>query len=190
MQECENRTACCPVIFQMFPSEFKEVGEYVYLEEWQKICKRVMRKYELSKNTENTWKLLNAKSAQESYLLTTKSHTGMAYLVLPGSGWRNYRYKIWMKIPPCWYITYTGTSALQKKKYAKYFPTCTSFDYEVESLANGWSKVGLVWNCQEHELWNGIFWQVCQICKYLVYVWWHLLLACVHMQPHTDVVTP
>jgi len=54
----------------------------------------MMRKYKLSKNTENIWKLLNAKSAQESYLLGTKSDTGMAYLVLPGSDWRNYRCKI------------------------------------------------------------------------------------------------
>lgn len=59
MQECENRTAYCPLTCQMFPSEFKEVGEYVYLKQWQKSCKR-MRLYKLSKNTENTWKLLNA----------------------------------------------------------------------------------------------------------------------------------
>lgn len=82
MQECENRTAYYPVTFQMFSSDFKEVGEYVHLKEWQKTCKKVMRKYKLSKNTENTWKLLNAKSAQESYLLSTKSPTAMAYLIL------------------------------------------------------------------------------------------------------------
>lgn len=40
MQECESGIAYCPVTFQMFSSDFKEVGEYVHLKEWQKTCKK------------------------------------------------------------------------------------------------------------------------------------------------------
>lgn len=57
MQECANKTVHFPVTFQMFPSEFKKVVEYIYLKEQQKVCKRVIRECELPKNTENTWKL-------------------------------------------------------------------------------------------------------------------------------------
>lgn len=70
MQECEDGAAYCPVTLQMFPGECKEVGEYMYLKECQSISKRVMRKYKLPKNMESTLKVLNAKSARESSLLT------------------------------------------------------------------------------------------------------------------------
>lgn len=39
MQECEDGAAYCPVTLQMFPGECKEVGEYMYLKEWQSISK-------------------------------------------------------------------------------------------------------------------------------------------------------
>lgn len=65
----------------------------IYLTEWRNIFERVVRKYELSKNTENV-ENARCKSDPESYLSTTQSHSEMAYLGLPESDWRNYRYKI------------------------------------------------------------------------------------------------
>lgn len=68
-------TACYPISFQiMSPNVFKEVC----LKEWQRIYKGLKGKYVFSKNRENIWKLLNAKSCQASHLLSTKPHIVVA----------------------------------------------------------------------------------------------------------------
>jgi len=78
----------------MSPREFKEVGEHVHLKKWQSIYKALVRKYVFFILRENTWKFLSGEYAQATYLLSTKSHIVMAFLVLPGSDWRNCEYKI------------------------------------------------------------------------------------------------